>query len=1358
MVVSFKLSRRGRRFYPPPPASAPAAAAPDGSPKPPPWEAAAAGPGFSDNGIAARSSVHGADPADLGLEPSFALNLFPDGYSVGGIDKGMLVFLIGDDPERKPYTRASRSLLSDIEYGCLPKDILHGSPCKFQNGIVVCEVRDYRSFLSNGDDSSEDDFPIMNRIALRLGTECVVNDLSLIADASWTYHEQLIAESTIINSLQPRLNLDPKPCLEKLCNSVKKIDLGLHNGRQRMKETSPLNTSPGPPDKCKPKECDSCEGAAVCIENSALEVLPSGILSCSPVNCPSPPQVNTAVCIENSAVEVLSSGILSCSPVNCPSPPQVNTEVCIENSALEVLPSGILSCSPVNCPSPPQVNSAKSTVVSDPEDTTQCSSTIINSSAFCDNEQSASSTPASDNFLQNHDQQADLAIMKVDHKKGPLLTETVLPQKRKECSNLLHQRLFSAKSARLSSLSSDDQFQKSAGASNKEGLMLGSPKEPSVEDKVDQAIGNKDMEVHQQKSFSTPSLNIIKDPCSEKFAEKVKQGSWKELPVEVMVDQTMGKKDVRLQEQKSFSVVPTTYPLPSFNINDPCLEQFPEKVKLGSPKELPVEVKLEQPIGRGKENEHLSILPTTLPQSSLNRNSLHIEKIPEKVHSSDTRMRESHLVSCVDVDNHGGELKDSSVTSVTSCNASSRNADAKPHEDKASTEPQPTTSNIKVSGTSTISLNEQINFEGNGQKQADILVRRSCEDRSSKEPGVTDGTSSQFGIPPDIEVCIGHPLYNIEPNIERILSEVILTTQRHAPDGNATKIDGLETLTPVNSCSPSCFIRYEGAEGSPYMREETISCCPSRRSKHTRNIRSLVFHRVQYFCRGIVDQSHYILCLLESESPDDHQIAVEMISGDERFHIATLPTSDQAKKFVDQFILLMKRDGYTLCNSTVCNGFSELTQQSADVSQPGYLTGEHPQYQGFSPSVAKSVVINECKDAGFASEKRLPDVHANARQQGSQQWGLPDVHANVLYQGSRQWGLTDGHANAQHEGSQQWGMPDAHRNAMQQGSTRQWGQSYAHTNVPQQGGNQQWGQPYARRNVPQHRSNQQWGQPYAHASVPQQGSYQQRGQPYAHANVQQQGGNQQWGQTHAHANVRRRGSQKQWGQTYAHTNVRRQGSQQQWRMSDAHANPPRQGKQQWWLPDDHHSSNAMHQGSQQQWVQPEQQHPTPANVDASHFSNPGYPVEQQYNSRVFQDQRQAPLSGGACSADQHQQRYYPQSRQDTPGGSSERYPTTPSMGAGSYGQWHQTPTPPPQQHDGRTYRWGFQDFGRQAQINNLPPMQAGRSVLLSGLHPAGSPQTSSPITGSDGSVTSTFLVPPSSYHQYPLPPPPHGIC
>jgi hypothetical protein len=41
---------------------------------------------------------------------------------------------------------------------------------------------------------------------------------------------------------------------------------------------------------------------------------------------------------------------------------------------------------------------------------------------------------------------------------------------------------------------------------------------------------------------------------------------------------------------------------------------------------------------------------------------------------------------------------------------------------------------------------------------------------------------------------------------------------------------------------------------------------------------------------GIVDDSHYTLCLHESQAPDDHQITVEIICGDEHMHIATLPT------------------------------------------------------------------------------------------------------------------------------------------------------------------------------------------------------------------------------------------------------------------------------------------------------------------------------------------------------------------------------------------------------------------------------------------------------------------------------------
>ncbi|KAM0867693.1 hypothetical protein ACQ4PT_041811 [Festuca glaucescens] len=405
----------------------------------------------------------------------------------------------------------------------------------------------------------------------------------------------------------------------------------------------------------------------------------------------------------------------------------------------------------------------------------------------------------------------------------------------------------------------------------------------------------------------------------------------------------------------------------------------------------------------------------------------------------------------------------------------------------------------------------------------------------------------------------------------------------------------------------------------------------------------------------------------------------------------------------------MKRDGYTLCNSTVCNGFSVLRQQSGDVSQLGYLTGEHSHYQGFSPCVAKSVVINECQDTSFSFQKRLQDVQGNVRQQGRQQWGLPDVHSNVLHQGSQQWGLPDVHSNVLHQGSQQCGLPDAQANVRQLGNTQQWRLPDAHANVWKQGSDQQWGLPYVHANVPHQGSNQQWGLPGAHANVSHQGSSQQWGLPGAQTNVVHQGSNQQWGVPSAHANVPHQG-------------------RQQWGLPDPHANLLPQGRHQWGMPDVH--ANALHQGSQQ-WVQPGQC-PTMASVDTSHFLKPNYPAEQQYNSRV---------PGGVCSMDQHQHHYL----QNRHPGFSDRYAS--SMNTGFYDQWHQTP---PQQLSSRTHQWGFQDFGRQT--NSMPQMHAGRGMRLSVPHPVGSSQMSSPTTGSDVSVTS-FLVPPS----YPYPPHGNGI-
>ncbi|PNT69851.1 hypothetical protein BRADI_2g01330v3 [Brachypodium distachyon] len=1230
----------------------------------------------------------------------------------------MFLFLIGDDPEKKPYNKAAKALLSDIEYGCLPHDILHGISCKFRNGTVLCEVRDYRTFLSKGDDSSEYDFPKMNRVALKLGTECAIKDLSLIADSSWTYHDQLIAESTIINALQPRLNLDPTPCIEKLYNSaVKKIDLGLNKGRQQTRATSLLNTSINHPEKCKRKEWDACDGAALCIDNSDIEILPIGIYS-----------------------------------------------------------------SPVNCPSSPQVNNAKSTVMSDPENTAQRSSTVMNSPALCGRIQGASSSTARGNFLQSHEHRVEVAAVQVDHRNEQSLRETVLSQKRKESSSLPCERKTSNKSPRLSSRSSSGHFEKSIGTLNKEGLKLGSPKELPVEVKVGHIIGNKDMIVHPQKPFSVISTSHPlasldkKNPCLEKSSEK--QGSQEELPVEVKVHQIMGEKDMAGYEQKPISMIPTNHPLPSLNRNNPCLEKATEKAKLGSQQELQAEVKIDQKIGKkdmgGQKNEPFSVLPTNRLRPSLDINSLRAEKISEKVHSSASsqiRMNEIHLVSIVDLENHGVvELGGGATTSVTSCSASSRKAASEPH--KASKEPQPTGSERKVSGTCTISLNEQTDFEEKRQKKADIQVTRPCKDGNSVEPGVTDGASSQLGISPDIELCIEHPLCTMEPDIEKILSEVIVTTQRHGLNGNAAKIDDMEKMRQLSSCSPSHLFRYGSAQGSSDAREEITSCYRTGRPKSIRNVRRFVFHRVQYFCKGIVDESHYILCLLESESLDDHQITVETIFGHEHIHIATLPTYDQANKFVDQFILLMKRDGYTLCNAPVCIGFSDLRQQSEDNSHLSYLSGEYPQYQGFSPCVAKSVVINESKDTGFTFQKRPPDEHANHLQQGNQQWGLPGAHANVLQQGLQQWGLPDVHANVVQQGSQQWGLPDVHPNAPQQGS-QQWGLQDVHPNAPQQG-SQQWGPPDVRPNAPPQGSQQrgppdvcpnapqqgtqQWGLPDVHPNVPCQGS-QQSWLPDVHANVMHQGSQQWRWLANVYANVMHQGSSQQWGQPNVHANVMHQGISHQWGLPGVHANVVHQGNQQWSLPDMH--ANALHQGQgcSQQWAPPVQSQ-TLARANAFQHLNPSHPVEQQCNSRVLQDQRLS-FATGAYSMGQGQHLHVQPSQEVGMGmdqhfqrrhlipGFCERYATS----TGNYGQWHQAPP----QLDGRMQQWALQDFGRL--ISSLPPMHAGRSMMSSApqQHPAGGPQMSLSATGSGyGSLTSTqfhhSLAPPGYQH------PSHGIC
>ncbi|KAH9305844.1 hypothetical protein KI387_010248, partial [Taxus chinensis] len=165
-------------------------------------------------------------------EASFAVNLFLDGFSVGKpTEQGKQVpsaqELIGS---LHPYNRTSETLFQAINDGWLPGDILEEIPCKYVNGSVVCEVRDYRKRSPTSGDSvsSEEGFPEVHKVPLRPTMENIVKDISSMSE-SWAYSDLMEIESRILKAVQPKLCLDPTPMLERLCenSNSNKLNLGL---------------------------------------------------------------------------------------------------------------------------------------------------------------------------------------------------------------------------------------------------------------------------------------------------------------------------------------------------------------------------------------------------------------------------------------------------------------------------------------------------------------------------------------------------------------------------------------------------------------------------------------------------------------------------------------------------------------------------------------------------------------------------------------------------------------------------------------------------------------------------------------------------------------------------------------------------------------------------------------------------------------------------------------------------------------------------------------------------------------------------------------------------------------------------
>ncbi|XP_010249461.1 PREDICTED: uncharacterized protein LOC104591989 [Nelumbo nucifera] len=178
------------------------------------------------------------NPVSQDLEVSFSLNLLPDGFSVGRPTQGGILPLFQDVAKQlHPYDRASETLFSAIEHGQLPGDILDDLPCKYVNGAILCEVRDYRKCIPRQRDSAREKHPVIHKVRLQMCMENVVQDILSISNDTWTYKDLLEVESHILKALQPQLCLEPTPSLDRLyeTQAPKRLNLGLMDGRTRRK-------------------------------------------------------------------------------------------------------------------------------------------------------------------------------------------------------------------------------------------------------------------------------------------------------------------------------------------------------------------------------------------------------------------------------------------------------------------------------------------------------------------------------------------------------------------------------------------------------------------------------------------------------------------------------------------------------------------------------------------------------------------------------------------------------------------------------------------------------------------------------------------------------------------------------------------------------------------------------------------------------------------------------------------------------------------------------------------------------------------------------------------------------------------
>ncbi|PWA94624.1 hypothetical protein CTI12_AA058240 [Artemisia annua] len=138
------------------------------------------------------------------FDPSILLNLYDDGFTFENYTKEFC----NDAPlSLVPYDAQDvESTLKDIEFGYISGWIpLDDMICKYVNGTILCEVRDYRVFT---------EIPVINKVPLKMTLATLVfNDMPNMSE-QFSYRDRLEFESRVLEFMHPFLNLEPNPVQE----------------------------------------------------------------------------------------------------------------------------------------------------------------------------------------------------------------------------------------------------------------------------------------------------------------------------------------------------------------------------------------------------------------------------------------------------------------------------------------------------------------------------------------------------------------------------------------------------------------------------------------------------------------------------------------------------------------------------------------------------------------------------------------------------------------------------------------------------------------------------------------------------------------------------------------------------------------------------------------------------------------------------------------------------------------------------------------------------------------------------------------------------------------------------------------